>query len=123
MNKLKVGVLGNRIAVCKICMSGCGNAKGVIYGTKGRIEVNDVMNFDKVEVYDNENRLIDSFSKPPNLSGYEYEFQACKKALEEGELEFKDMLHEETLFLMRQYDKLRREWGLSYLCERGCDEE
>ena len=108
-----------RIAVCKICMSGCGNAKGVIYGTKGRIEVSDVMNFDRIEVYDQDNRMINKFSKEENHTGYEYEFRACKKALEKRQLECEEMSHEATLSLIKKYDKLRNEWGLAYPCERG----
>lgn len=108
----------DRIAVCKIGMSGCGNAKGIIYGTNGRIEVSDVMNFAHVDVYDKEKHIIDSFSKAEGYTGYEYEFRACKKALEAGKTECEEMPHKETLLLMERYDKIRREWGLVYPCER-----
>lgn len=36
-----------------------------------------------------------------------------------GELECREMPHDETMFLMEQYDKLRNAWGLDYPCERG----
>jgi predicted dehydrogenase len=99
------------LATCKISMSGCGNPKGVLYGTKGRIEVDDVMNFSRVAIYDGQNNLLDSFSLEAGRTGYEYEFLACRKAVLEGRREFAEMPLKATLGLMEQYDKLREAWG------------
>ena len=51
---------------------------------------------------------------PENISGYEYEFQACKDAMEKGLIEPPQMPHSETLFLMELMDSLRKEWGVHY---------
>lgn len=102
-----------KLAVCKISMSGCGNPGGAIYGAKGHIEVNDVMNLGSVKVFDADNTLIEAFSLENGRTGYEYEFLACREALARGKTEFDEMPHSATLTLMRQYDKLRDAWGLS----------
>ena len=48
------------------------------------------------------------------LTGYEYEVQACEEAIANGWLEAPDMPHQETLDVMRQMDSLRAAWGLRY---------
>lgn len=100
-----------RIATCKISMSGCGNPRGILYGTEGRIEVDDVMNFSRVAVYDCRNRLLDQFGLEAGMTGYEYEFLACRRSIAEGRTEFEEMPLDATLGLMRQYDALRAAWG------------
>ena len=100
-----------RLAACKISMSGCGNPRGILYGTKGRIEVDDVMNFNRVTVYDSQNNPMDQFDLETGKTGYEYEFLACRKAISKGRMEFEEMPLSATLGLMRQYDRLRGAWG------------
>lgn len=111
----------NRIAICKISMVSSGNVGGIIYGTNGRIEVNDVMNLSRVTVFNDRNEVIEILTAEEGTTGYEYEFLACKEALENRRLECKEMSHADTLELMRQYDRLRSAWGLVYPCERGID--
>ena len=100
-----------RLATCKISMSGCGNPRGILYGTEGRIEVDDVMNFSRVAVYDAQNRLSEQFCLEAGHTGYEYEFLACRRSIAEGWTEFEEMPLDATLRLMRQYDALRAAWG------------
>ena len=102
------------LAACKISMSGCGNPRGVIYGTKGRLEVSDVMNFARVQVFDADDHVIASRALDPDKTGYEYEFLACREALAAGQSQFKEMPHAATLRLMRTYDELRQAWGIRY---------
>ena len=106
---------GGALASCKISMSGCGNPKGVIYGTRGRLEVSDVMNFARAEVYDAEGNLTQTFCLDPNHTGYEYEFLACREALLSGGKELEEMPHRATIGLMQWYDTLCGSWGIRYL--------
>ncbi|MDO4274531.1 MAG: Gfo/Idh/MocA family oxidoreductase [Eubacteriales bacterium] len=110
-----------KIAVCKVSMVGNGSVQGIIYGTEGRIEVSDVMNLGHVTVYNIQNEVVEEFSAEEGTTGYEYEFLACKQALENGKLECLEMPHSETMLLMEQYDRLRAAWGLDYPCERGLE--
>ena len=48
------------------------------------------------------------------VTGYEYEFMACRKALIDGLLEPVEMPHEETLYIMELMDGLRKKWGVHY---------
>lgn len=113
----------HRIAVCKISMLGGGSAKGIIYGTAGRIEVDNVMNLDHALVYNAEGEVMEELSKEKENAGYEsgymYEFLACRQAIQNNMLECGEMPHEETRFLMEQYDRLRAAWGFDYPCEMG----
>ena len=51
---------------------------------------------------------------PQQISGYEYQFVACRNALLEGLLEPREMPLEETLYIMQLMDQLRKEWGVRY---------
>ena len=51
---------------------------------------------------------------PEQITGYEYEVLACKKALEEGRIECPEMPHAETLEIMRQMDEIRQQFGLRF---------
>lgn len=87
---------------------------GEIIGSKGRIVVNTLNNFDSICVYDNHNHLIRNAPIPPQINGYEYEVLACMDALKNGKPECPDMPHSETIELMRQMDMLRKKWGIVY---------
>ncbi|MGX8697932.1 MAG: hypothetical protein ACSW8D_16250 [Prevotella sp.] len=51
---------------------------------------------------------------PQQITGYEYQFLACRKALQDGLLEPREMPHAETLYIMQLMDGLRRKWGVRY---------
>jgi len=87
--------------------------KGIIYGTKGRIEFHNINNCEGIDVI-----LHDGTQKhyptPPQISGYEYEVISSLKAISEGKKECSEMNHRETLFIMELMDKLRNDWGIVY---------
>lgn len=92
--------------------------RGVIRGTEGRIEVDTLNNFSSIRVYDGLGRLRQEPKLPPQINGYEYEVLACIRAMEAGALECEEMPHDETVEIMEQMDRLRREWGVVYPFER-----
>ena len=51
---------------------------------------------------------------PQQITGYEYEFLACRQALIDGLLEPKEMPLDETLNIMLLMDGLRQKWGVHY---------
>lgn len=81
--------------------------KGYIYGTQGHIVVDNINNYEAFHIYDNAYRLIETIRRPAQISGYEYEVLACKKALEDGKLECEEMPLEHTLRIMRMLDDIR----------------
>ena len=72
-----------------------GDNIGVIAGTEG-------------------NLIIDKINNPQQITGYEYQFLACRQALIKGLLEPEEMPHEETLYVMQLMDDLRLKWGVRY---------
>ena len=51
---------------------------------------------------------------PQQITGYEYQFLACRQALIDRLLEPREMPHEETLYIMQLMDSLREKWGVRY---------
>ena len=51
---------------------------------------------------------------PQQITGYEYQFLACRDALAAGLTEPQEMPHAETLYIMQLMDDLRRKWDVHY---------
>ena len=51
---------------------------------------------------------------PQQITGYEYQFEACRQALIDGLLEPREMPHSETLYIMQLMDQLRQQWDVRY---------
>lgn len=90
---------------------------GMIYGDKGYIRLENINNYEKMEVYDKNHNLINSYDAPKQITGYEYEVLAAKKAIEEGKLECKEMPHSETIKIMSIMDEIRKLWNIKFPCE------
>ena len=89
--------------------------KGMIYGTEGYIEVGNVNNFEYIEIHDSSRRLIERIDAPAQPgTGYEYQFEACRKALSEGSPECPEMPHSETVKIMEIMDGMRAQMGVVY---------
>ncbi len=93
--------------------------EGKINGTAGYIQVYNLNDLSKFEIYDAMGRLQETVEPPMLVNGYEYEVLACKKAIEEGALECEEMPHAETLLIMEQMDALRGQWGVEYPFEES----
>lgn len=106
-----------RVAVLNATMDGISDRRGVIYGDKGFIEVENINNPQKLAVYDAEHRRVREILCPEQVTGYEYEVISCLDAIEEGRIECPQMPHRDTVAMMEQMDEIRAAWGLSYPCE------
>lgn len=84
--------------------------KGYIYGTKGHIVVDNINNYEAMHIYNNKYELEETIERPKQITGYEYEVWACKRALEAGQLECEEMPHEHTLRIMRLLDEIKAQW-------------
>lgn len=87
---------------------------GYVYGTKGYLHVININNTEAVEIYNADHKLVQRIVPPPQISGYEYEVEACRKALAEGRLECPEMPHSETILMMKWMDALRAQLGIRY---------
>lgn len=87
---------------------------GAIYGDTGYVLIDNINNFQSLRAYNKDHQLIEEILCPPQITGYEYEVQAAVDAICAGELECRDMPHDETIRMMERMDKLRHSWGLWY---------
>ncbi|MCM1182990.1 MAG: Gfo/Idh/MocA family oxidoreductase [Roseburia sp.] len=106
-----------RMAVLTGTMNGISDRRGVIYGSKGYIVVENINNFESVTVYDAAHKAGKPVKAPKQITGYEYEVDACLTAIEGGQSECWEMPHEETVRVMKLMDGIRESWGLCYPCE------
>jgi len=88
--------------------------QGIIYGSKGRIEVEPFWHPEVIRVYLNDESEPQVFQVPFDITGYEYEVRAVVKAIEQGERDCAQIPHEETLRILKIMDQLRNDWGIQY---------
>lgn len=103
-----------RMAVLNCTMLGISDRRGVIYGTNGYIEIENINNFESVSVYDKDHKLIKTEKAPKQITGYEYEIMASLEAIDRNATECWEIPHAETLRIMHVMDDLRQEWGVVY---------
>ena len=111
LNSITLCYKDGKMAVLHSNMLAALNRKGIIYGEKGYIEVTNINNIEKITVFDKDYQEIKSYLPPKQISGYEYEVEACIQAIEKGETECPEMPHKETIRNMEQMDELRAAWG------------
>ena len=88
----------------------------VVYGTDGYITVDNVNNPAFIEVFSKDDRLhpVQHIDVPKQITGYEYEVEACLRDIPLGRIEPEEMPHAEVLTIMRQMDALRAQWDMKY---------
>ena len=95
--------------------------RGIVYGTKGFLTVDNVNNPHEIALYDKNQRETPREVRPvpAQITGYEYEVEACLRDIAAGQLEPAEMPHAETLEIMRQMDALRAAWQIRYPFEES----
>ena len=91
-----------------------GDNIGVIAGTEGNLIIDNINNPQTITVNGPDRTYIETIHVPQQITGYEYQFMACRQALIDGLLEPKEMPLEETLYIMELMDGLRKEWGVRF---------
>ena len=102
-------------------MYGLTDRRGLVCGTDGFMCIRNINNPEKITIYEPDRtqyRIREEIPVPEQITGYEYEVLACKKALEEGSIECEDMPHSETLTIMRQMDEIRKQFGIVFPFEK-----
>ena len=92
--------------------------RGVINGTNGYIEVENINNPESIKVYNLDRKLIAEYIAPTQITGYEYEVNAAVDAIKEGRTECPEMPHSETIRMMRLMDSIRKAWGIEFPFEK-----
>jgi len=91
-----------------------GDNIGVIAGTDGNLIIDNINNPQKITVNTHDREFVEDIHVPKQITGYEYQFVACRQALIDGLLESREMPLEETLYIMLLMDGLRQKWGVKY---------
>ena len=89
-----------------------GDNQGVIAGTTGYLVFDDLINPTCLRICRKRHIVEKEIPVPPQITGFEYQFRACKQAIEAGLLEPPQMPHSEILYMMHLMDRLRAEWGV-----------
>ena len=95
-----------------------GDNIGVIAGTDGNLIIDNINNPQTITVNGPDRTYIETIHVPKQITGYEYQFVACRQALIDGLLEPREMPHKETLYIMELMDGLRQKWGIRYPMDR-----
>lgn len=107
-----------RMAVLTHSIYARSDRKGIFYGDKGYMIVENINNPQSISIYDTNDTLIKQIDVPKQISGYEYEFQECIEQIKNGKLESTSMPLEDSIHVMEVMDVLRKKWGLVYPQER-----
>ena len=118
MESITIFFRGGRMAVLTHDIYSRSGRKGIFYGEKGYIIVENINNPQSISVYDTEDRLVRRMDVPKQISGYEYEVLECIDAVRSGEKESTSMPLSDTIKVMEMMDQLRGQWGLVYPRER-----
>ena len=107
---LKDGILAN-VQSSAQCV---GDNIGVIAGTEGNLIIDNINNPQTITVNGPDRTYVETIRVPQQITGYEYQFLACRQALIDGLKEPREMSHAETLYMMQLIDDLRLKWGVRY---------
>lgn len=91
-----------------------GNRRGVIEGTKGYIEVDNINNPERLRVYDGQYKLLKTVERPSQFTGFEYELRECCDCIKKGAIQCPSMPHSETLAIEGLMDSARAQMGITF---------
>ncbi len=113
-NAITITLANGVLANVQSSASCVGDNIGVIAGTEGNIIIDNINNPQTVTLNGPDRTFVSKVAVPRQITGYEYQFVACKEAMAEGLLEPPQMPLDETLRIMRVMDGLRQKWGVHY---------
>lgn len=119
METITIFYKDGRMAVLTHGIYSRSDRKGIIYGDKGYIVVENINNPQSVSVFDTKDQLIEKHEVPEQIGGYEYEFREAVRCIQEGKTESDSMPLADSVQLMEIMDSIRRQWGLVYPQEKA----
>ena len=106
-----------KIAVLTAGILSRSDRKGIFYGDKGYIIVENINNPQSISVYDLTDTLVKKIQVPAQITGYEYQIREAMARIRAGETESASMPLDTTIAVMERMDALRKDWGLIYPME------
>lgn len=92
--------------------------RGMIYGSNGRIEFENVNNCEGI-VVTLKDGTVTRYDTPAQITGFEYQVESAIAAIRQGRTQSSEMPHSEILRVMRIMDDLRAAWGIVYPFEEN----
>ncbi len=102
------------VATTRSTMLSTTEQSGFVYGTEGYLIARNINNISHIDVYNLNREQVHSYEVPEQITGYEYEVEASRRAILHGALECEEMPHSETMAIMKLMDHFREEWGVKY---------
>lgn len=118
MESITIFYKNGRMAVLTHGIYARSDRKGIFYGDKGYMVVENINNPQSISIFDTEDKLIKYVEVPKQISGYEYQFIECIEQIQKGEIESISMPLKDSIFVMETMDAVRRKWGLIYPQEK-----
>ena len=97
-------------------MTSATDMRGVIYGTKGYVVVDNIINPEEINVYDNSHTLQTIYEIPKQITGYEYEIISSMQAIRKNKIETQEVPHLDILKRMKIVDSIVDNCGICYTC-------
>ena len=114
MNTITLSYADGKMASLHSTFKARTNRMGVVSGTQGYMEIQNINNCEEIRVYNINDELLKKETFTDQITGFEYEVEACVDALKNGLLECPQMPHSEIIKIMELMDSLRKEWGVIY---------
>ncbi|MBS5934993.1 MAG: Gfo/Idh/MocA family oxidoreductase [Clostridiales bacterium] len=114
MNTITLSYADGKMASLHSTFMARTNRMGIISGTQGYMEIQNINNCEEIRVYNSNDELLKKETFKDQITGYEYQVEACVEAMKNGLLECPQMPHAETIKVMELMDSLRKEWGVIY---------
>lgn len=112
MDSITLTFSDGKMAILHGNMLGHTDCDTVIFGTEGCMKLVNTNNYEEIRIYKGSREAAAVYKVPEQISGFEYEVLACKKAIEEGKIECPEMPHAEILRVMKLMDQAREVWGM-----------
>jgi predicted dehydrogenase len=113
-NSITLCYKSGAMAVLYSSMMSITDRKGIVFGDKGYMVVENINNPESVKIYNLDREIVLEQIRPKQITGFEYQVRSSVKAIHEGCVECPEMPHKEIIRVMELMDKLRREWGVVF---------
>ena len=103
-----------KMAVTTHSIYGRSDRRGVFYGEKGYITVDNINNPKSIDVFDCSDVPVKHLDVPEQITGYEYEVLESLEMIRQGKTESESMPADETIYIMKIMDDIRSRWRMDY---------
>lgn len=114
MESITLHFKDGRMAVLTHGIYGRSDRKGIFYGNKGYLVVENINNPQSISVYDQGDNLVKFIAISEQITGYEYQFEEAARCIAAGKIESDSMPLNDSITVMEVLDGLRAQWGLVY---------